>query len=182
MAFFLFRKNRSRFSSENLTENARIASACLRVDTDKQIRQDWLIGGGQIVHLDRCACSGRSLARLLRPAVLALLARKKAHGYDIVQRLLELEVFVESPPNISGVYKVLNTMEDEGLVASNWQSGRNGPAKRTYALTRDGEVCLRRWAGTLEKYRAQIEGLLAILDPERESPIQASPRKRAGPY
>ncbi len=120
--------------------------------------------------LDQCACSGKTLARLLAPAMLALLARGKAHGYEIVQRLHDLEMFVEVPPDTSGVYKALKLMEEKGLVSAHWEFGNAGPAKRSYALTRDGLACLQRWTETLENYRAQIDGLLAILDLKRKLP------------
>jgi DNA-binding PadR family transcriptional regulator len=129
--------------------------------------------------LDQCACSGKTLARLVRPAVLALLARGKTHGYDIVQRLQDQEMFVEVPPDTSGVYKVLKSMEEEGLVSANWEFGDSGPAKRSYALTKDGMACLKRWAKTLKNYRAQIDGLLAILELDRKLPASGRAQKRS---
>jgi DNA-binding PadR family transcriptional regulator len=121
------------------------------------------------VDLNQCSCSGKTLARLLRPAVLALLVREETHGYDIVQQLHKLDLFVDCPPDTSGVYKVLKSMEREGLVSAKWESGDNGPAKRRYALTKDGKACLKRWARTLEGYRAQIDGLLAVVNPDGKS-------------
>lgn len=117
--------------------------------------------------LDQCACSGRTLDRLLRPAILALLAREKTHAYDVVRRLKELEMYAEVPPDTSGVYKALKSMEEEGLVSSSWKPGNTGPAKKRYTLTKHGKVCLNRWSETLQTYRAQVDGLLAILDLER---------------
>jgi len=119
--------------------------------------------------LDQCACSGRTLDRLLRPAVLALLARGKSHGYDLAQRLQDVELFAEIPPDTSGVYKALKSMEEEGLVSASWELGDAGPAKRRYALTKDGKACLKRWAETLENYRNQIDGLLAILGANKKA-------------
>jgi len=116
------------------------------------------------VNLDDCICSGKSLARLLRPAVLALLARHDAHGYVLVQRLGDLALFAEAPPDASGIYKVLKAMEDEGLVTATWEMGESGPAKRKYTLTGDGRACLARWARTLEDYRRQVDGLLQLLN------------------
>ena len=127
--------------------------------------------------LDQCACSGRTLDRLLRPAVLAMLARQKTHGYDVVQQLKELEMFAEVPPDTSGVYKALKSMEEEGLISSCWEFGDTGPAKKQYALTKDGKACLKRWAETLQAYRSQIDGLLAILDLNKKLPAgRAAPK------
>ncbi|MBM4165274.1 MAG: PadR family transcriptional regulator [Lentisphaerae bacterium] len=116
------------------------------------------------MELNQCACSGKTLDRLLRPVVLAILARAGTHGYDLVQQLAKLEVFADSPPDTSGIYKTLKSMEKEGLVSSDWDCGKSGPAKRRFTLTQDGRTCLNRWAETLRTYRAQIDGLLGILD------------------
>jgi len=114
--------------------------------------------------MSTCACSGKSLARLLRPAVLALLAREEMHGYVLLQRLGELAMFSDALPDTSGVYKTLKVMEEEGLVSSSWELGDSGPAKRRYALTKEGKACLKRWGETLEAYRTQIDGLLCLLE------------------
>jgi DNA-binding PadR family transcriptional regulator len=91
--------------------------------------------------------------------------------------LKELEMFAEVPPDTSGVYKALKSMEEEGLISSSWEFGDTGPAKKQYALTKDGKACLRRWAETLQVYRAQIDGLLAILDLDRKLPVnRAAPK------
>ncbi|MEZ4600089.1 MAG: PadR family transcriptional regulator [Syntrophotaleaceae bacterium] len=116
--------------------------------------------------LNQCACSGKTLARLVRPAVLAILARGETHGYDLVQQLSGLDIYGKMPPDTSGIYKVLKSMEGEGLVSSSWELSDNGPAKRRYALTAAGGECLRRWCETLQAYRRQIDGLLALLKPE----------------
>lgn len=122
------------------------------------------IGDIPIMEINQCACSGKTLDRLLRPVVLAMLARGATHGYSIVQQLAELKLFADSPPDTSGIYKVLKAMEKEGLISSEWDLGKSGPAKRRYALTKNGRICLKRWTKTLRDYRAQIDILLEILD------------------
>jgi DNA-binding PadR family transcriptional regulator len=129
------------------------------------------------VDLSQCACSGKTLARLLRPAVLALLVRRETHAYDIAQQLHGLAMFADLPPDTSGIYKVLKSMEREGLVSARWQPGDKGPAKRRYVLTKDGRVCLKRWTMTLEGYRVQIGGLLAILNLHSKTPASTRARK-----
>jgi DNA-binding PadR family transcriptional regulator len=121
----------------------------------------------------QCACSGKNLDRLLRPTILGMLAREKTHGYDLVQRLNELKMFSDIPPDISGVYKVLKLMEEERLIAANLEFGESRPAKRSYSLTKDGMACLKKWAETLENYRAQIDGLLNILDLKKKLPTSS---------
>jgi poly-beta-hydroxybutyrate-responsive repressor len=116
-----------------------------------------------ILDFDRCVCSGKTLVRLLRPAILAVLSRAPTHGYVLVQRLAELDLFSSGSPDPSGVYRTLRDMEQEGLVTSTWETGNGGPAKRRYELADGGAACLLRWADTLQRYRTQIDGLLGLL-------------------
>jgi len=111
----------------------------------------------------QCSCSGKSLARLVRPAVMAILAREPAHGYRIAQHLQELAMFKDQSPDPTGIYRLLKDMEDEGLMVSNWDLTDSGPAKRRYALTKTGRACLSRWVRTLEDYGRAIAELLDIM-------------------
>ena len=115
-----------------------------------------------------CACSGRSLPRLLRPGIMAFLARGKAHGYQIAQHLSAMRMFDCREPDHPGVYRALKEMADEGLVTAAWEMGDSGPAKRTYALTEAGHACLDTWMATLCRYRAAVDELLALLHDARQ--------------
>lgn len=111
-------------------------------------------------NLDECPCSGKNLARLIQPAVMAVLADEPLHGYVIVQRLTGLQMFRDHEPDITGVYRLLKSMEKNGHVTSTWQRGASGPAKRRYTLTEDGRECLARWITTLRNYRDAVADLI----------------------
>jgi len=113
--------------------------------------------------LRSCACTGRSLPKLVRPAVLSVLARGQSHGYAIIEELKRLALCGDRPPDHTGVYRALQGMETEGLIASDWEHPQSGPAKRNYRLTARGRSCLRKWKGTLEDYRRTIDMLLRSL-------------------
>lgn len=115
------------------------------------------------MRFDQCACTGQSLARLLHPILLALLARQPGHGYKLATRLAALDMFGDDPPDTSGVYKALKGMEKEGLLSSSWESGDAGPARCSYALTERGLACLRQWITTLQDHRARLDEVLALL-------------------
>ena len=51
-------------------------------------------------------------------------------------------------------------LEDEGLVASQWDASGSGPAKRVYAITDEGREVLDAWVGYMERHAA---GLLAFV-------------------
>lgn len=113
--------------------------------------------------LHDCPCSGKTLARLVQPAVMAILAREPLHGYLVVQRLAAMPMFCGQSPDPTGVYRLLKAMEREGLVESTLQSADNRPAKRSFALTASGRACLDRWAETLQDYHDSIAGLLSTV-------------------
>jgi DNA-binding PadR family transcriptional regulator len=114
------------------------------------------------------------LNRLLQPALLALLSQERTHGYVLMQRLSELDFFAGAPPDASGVYKALKEMELGGLVSSCWDPGASGPARRRYALSRDGKACLKQWVKTLETYRERIDGLLDPVPQGKSKPAARS--------
>ena len=115
--------------------------------------------------LDQCPCSGKSLARLVQPAVMAVLAKGSAHGYAIVREVGNLTAFHGQAPDPTGVYRVLKTMEDRSLVVSRWDLADAGPARRCYELTEAGRDCLREWSRTLEQYRQAVTALLRLIRP-----------------
>ena len=110
-----------------------------------------------------CPCTGKTLAKMVQPAVLAVLAQQPLHGYLIVRRLSEMTMFAGECPDPAGVYRVLRSMDQRGLVTSSWDLAEAGPAKRRFKLTPSGRACLERWARTLEQYARSIEDLLAII-------------------
>lgn len=110
--------------------------------------------------LDDCPCSGANLGRLLQPAIMTVLAGNRLHGYAIVGRLAETPTLAGARPDATGVYRVLSTMEERGLVTSSWDTPDRGPAKRTYRLTPLGDNCLARWVSSLSDYHRSIGHLL----------------------
>ena len=108
---------------------------------------------------DLCPCSGDTLDRFLRPTVMAVLANAPSglHGYLISQHLRSVAIFSDSPPDATGLYRVLKAMEEEGYLESNWDVEGSGPAKRVYVLNDDGLDCLHRWVNTLEAYSKTLQ-------------------------
>ena len=126
---------------------------------------------------DECPCSGATLARLIQPAIMMLLAGGALHGYRIVQRLAKTPLLGGSRPDPTGVYRMLRLMENRGLVVSSWDFSASGPAKRLYRLTPEGRRCLGRWVKTLTGYHRAIGRLLANLNPGGKSPASGRAQK-----
>ena len=107
-----------------------------------------------------CPCRGATLAKLMQPAILALLAEGGLHGYDIVQRAAKLPTLRGNRPDPTGIYRILKSMARRGLLAAAWDASAKGPAKRSYTLTAAGRDCLAAWVQTLRDYRDSIDSLL----------------------
>ncbi len=129
------------------------------------------------LNLDQCPCAGRHLEKFLQPALLSALAGEPLHGYLLVQRLAAMPMFQDQAPDPTGVYRFLNAMARRGLVKSEWDLSRSGPAKKLFHLTDAGRECLVQWIATLERYRDQLDQMLAALR-LAVAPPPARPRAR----
>ena len=131
-----------------------------------------------MMDFDACSCSGRTLTRLIRPALMAAVAGGPVHGYRIARRLEQMPMFAEHPPDHAGIYRMLKAMEAEGLLTSTWDVDNGGPAKRRYELTGRGRACLGRWVQTLRQHQQAVGDLLefasaALGHAERSGPAPA---------
>ena len=118
------------------------------------------MSGSRASLLGQCPCSGATLAKLIQPAIMTVLAEGHLHGYRIVERIAEMPILSGSRPDSTGVYRVLRAMENRGFVVSSWDVSATGPAKRSYRLTAAGKRCLAQWVKTLSQYRHAIDQLL----------------------
>jgi len=108
--------------------------------------------------LKECAQLGQSLSRLSQPTILAILAAsaEPLHGYVIVQKAAASPLFGGKKPDATGVYRTLKAMEANGLLTSQWDTPKAGPAKRSFVLTDEGRATLRRWIDSLACYQLTI--------------------------
>jgi DNA-binding PadR family transcriptional regulator len=119
-----------------------------------------------------CACEGDTLDRLLQPTVMALLVEGPQHGYALVERLRESPLMRGVKPDDTGVYRLLNSLEEQRLVRHRLAESEQGPSKRVYELTKPGRDCLSKWTSTLDEYRRAISQLVAMM---RKAEARISP-------
>ena len=101
----------------------------------------------------------RRLVRILQPALLLLLHYSPAHGYTLLEQLDE---FGLGDLDSSMVYRALRDMEEKGWVTSTWdQEQAQGPPRRVYRLSTEGDEVLAVWAQDLEEARRRIDHLLS---------------------
>jgi DNA-binding PadR family transcriptional regulator len=81
----------------------------------------------------------------MRHALLALLSKEPAHGYELKQAV-EWEFGELWPPvNIGQIYKTLGRLEADGLVRSATVAQASRPDKRVFELTAAGREELDAW-------------------------------------
>ncbi len=88
---------------------------------------------------------GRAVRRgNVRGAILAVLADRAMHGYEVIQEL-ETRTQGRWRPSAGSVYPTLQLLEDEGLLSSEEMDGR-----RTYTLTDAGRQAAEQSKGLLD--------------------------------
>ncbi len=85
----------------------------------------------------------------VRAAVLAVLAEKPAHGYQIIQEIEERSGGAWKP-SPGSVYPTLQLLADEGLITATELQGR-----KTYALTEEGRAVAAEAADRGAPWEAQ---------------------------
>ncbi len=124
---------------------------------------DRLLAGGHAVTAYDNLSTGQ--LRFLEPALRALLRERRTHGYELITQLPEL--LGADRVDVGNVYRALRSLEERGLVTSEWRDDLPGPAKRSYEITNDGRRALGRWSAWLHDARDRIDTLLERLDERR---------------
>jgi DNA-binding PadR family transcriptional regulator len=99
------------------------------------------------------------IERIVEPAVLAVLRQGDAHGYELAGTLAS--ILPDETLDLGNLYRLLRSLEDEGLVRSRWRDDLPGRTKRTYELTADGEAVLGVWTTAPERAQRTIDDLVA---------------------
>jgi poly-beta-hydroxybutyrate-responsive repressor len=96
---------------------------------------------------------------LLEPTLLVLIKEQPGHGYSLLSKLSDLDI---TTIHASVVYRTLREMETLEWIDSDWDTDQTqGPPRRTYRLTAQGEEALRYWTQELEKTNLIIDKLFA---------------------
>ena len=96
---------------------------------------------------------------LLEPALLILLSAHPQHGYTLLSELQPLGMRTIHP---SVVYRTLRDMELLEWIQSDWDTDQTqGPPRRIYRLTSQGEFVLTSWLNELENSQEMINNMLA---------------------
>ena len=88
----------------------------------------------------------------VRAAVLALLAEKPMHGYQLIHEIEERSGG-SWKPSPGSVYPTLQLLADEGLISAEESNGR-----KTYSLTPEGQKLVDAGAGSATPWEAGSRG------------------------
>jgi PadR family transcriptional regulator, regulatory protein PadR len=94
------------------------------------------------------------LERFSEPAVLLVLRDSPGHGYELLEQLQTL--MPAERIDMGNLYRILRSLEREGLVDSTWDDQAPGPAKRIYVITQSGRRVLAQWVEAFSKIERQI--------------------------
>ena len=95
----------------------------------------------------------------ITPWVLLVLKQWNLHGYLILQQLNQMGF---ADVDHATLYRELRRLEKEGFVASEWETGGSGPARRVYSITTAGEDMLRGWTDVVSGYQRMINGFFDL--------------------
>lgn len=102
----------------------------------------------------------------LKAFVLLVLSKKELHGYELLNMLDEHFPefqFCRGPSGMGTGYRVLRMLEMEGLIRSRWETGE-GPAKRVYSITPEGEMVKRELINYIKEMRDRIDKFLGFAE------------------
>lgn len=104
------------------------------------------------------ARAGAEPRNFLQGCVLLLLRERPAHGYELLERL---KAFGIADGDSGNLYRKLRSLEEQGMVRSEWETSETGPRRRMYYLTATGDARLRGWAGALAETRRLLDYYLS---------------------
>ncbi len=89
--------------------------------------------------------------------VMALLEERERYGFELIQRLAEVEGMVTSEGTI---YPLLSRLRRDGAVETTWRESVSGPPRRYYQLTPAGRASLAAFRSEWARFRAAVDQLL----------------------
>ena len=113
----------------------------------------------------------------LQPFLLLALQQWQSHGYELIRRM---SAFGFEALDRGSVYRTLRHLEKDGLVSSDWDTSKDGPARRLYSLTDAGRAYLNVWAASLKGYQSMLDQFFSLYPPPPSPPSSERPRPKRG--
>jgi PadR family transcriptional regulator PadR len=95
----------------------------------------------------------------LEAVILVSLREMKSYGYELMRGVAKFGFEAINPGTF---YRNLRHMENEGLLRSEWDMSKTGPARRMYSITDAGEAYLDFSVKALEEYRHKMDAFFRL--------------------
>ncbi|CAN5314858.1 PadR family transcriptional regulator [soil metagenome] len=89
--------------------------------------------------------------------VLAILRDEERYGFDLVRTLGEVDGLVTTEGTI---YPLLSRLRRDGLVETVWRESAEGPPRRYYRLSAEGQRSLAGWLEDWARFRDGVDRLV----------------------
>jgi PadR family transcriptional regulator, regulatory protein PadR len=93
----------------------------------------------------------------LEYCVLALLIEQERYGFELVRTLGEVDGLVTSEGTI---YPLLSRLSKDGYVATTWRESEQGPPRKYYSITPQGEAVLGAFRLEWRRFRRAVDSLV----------------------
>jgi PadR family transcriptional regulator PadR len=91
--------------------------------------------------------------------ILAVLADRPCHGYGIARRI-EQQSAQALQMKEGSLYPALRILEQEGMIAGEWEVQPSGPARKVYRITANGLLQLDAKQQEWEQYSRTMSAIL----------------------
>jgi PadR family transcriptional regulator len=91
--------------------------------------------------------------------VLAILREGERYGFELVRELTAADGLVTSEGTI---YPLLSRLRREGLVETSWQESNQGPPRRYYRITGQGNKALESFVDQWIRFRSAVDRVLIL--------------------
>lgn len=98
----------------------------------------------------------------LEMVLLALIARRRTYGYEIIQQLGKIGAPLFSSTREGTLYPLLYRLEDAGLVAGELEATPGGRAKKYYRITDAGRRTLAQMQQFWQEYKRCIDDIMEV--------------------
>jgi len=93
---------------------------------------------------------------LLELCILNALAGEERYGYDLVKTMVDVPGLGVTEGTI---YPLLSRLRVAGLISSRLEESNSGPARKYYALTKEGRKLMNTMNGYMEELNRSVEQL-----------------------
>lgn len=94
---------------------------------------------------------------VLEYCVLAMLTQRECYGFELVRQLGDVNGLVTSEGTI---YPLLSRLKKDGHVQTTWRESDEGPPRKYYAITPQGEAELNVFRAEWHRFRDGVDYLL----------------------